>query len=79
MRRQVKEEDSRADGAQKDKQFQGFIVCALVDGFKISGNEEKIYVKKEKKMLYEQMDGMLYKIKGGPELFYRQKQEYNKS
>lgn len=49
------------------------MVCTLVDGFKISGNEEKIYVKKEKKMFYGQMDGMLYKIKGGLELFYRQK------
>lgn len=49
MHRQVKEEDSGADGAQKDKQFEGFMVCILVNGFKISGNEEKYMLKRKRR------------------------------
>lgn len=49
------------------------MVWKLVDGFKISGNEEKIYVKKEKEDIGWTDDGMLYKIKGVSSLFYRQK------
>lgn len=40
---------------------------------------KKYTLKRKKKPLDGQMDGMQYEIKGGPELFYRQQQEYNKS
>lgn len=35
MQRQANEEDSRVDGAQKNKPFLGFMVCKVEDGFKI--------------------------------------------
>lgn len=35
MQRQANEEDSGVDGAQRNKQFSGFMVCKVVDGFKI--------------------------------------------
>lgn len=65
MQRQANEEDSRVDGAQKNKQFSGFMDCKVVDEFKISGKEEKNIPSKRKRISW--MD----RIKGGQDMKWR--------